>query len=251
MTSSRSDNRSAFTLIELLAVITIIAILAALSVPALKALQGTALQVAARQVYNDLSLTRQYAITGRTPTRFGIAVDWTTTPNSNLICRAYIILQQTNDLTTGAPVGWVPIQDWRFLPDGVVFSDHNFQDTYNTINLDPVPPLGTPTTRNLGPGSAGEEWQRFTPTNNTVVFLPGATSSTNWLLSVVDFRPTGYISNLAGNSHGTGGIRIMQGQVANPQNRTLIITDTNNWYYIECDRFGNRLRIRNRDSYRQ
>ncbi|MDW8344753.1 MAG: type II secretion system protein [Verrucomicrobiae bacterium] len=244
MRLSRSDKCSAFTLVELLAVITIIAILAALSVPALRALQGTALQVAARQVYNDLSLTRQYAITGRTPTRFGIAVDWTTTPNSNLICRAYIILQQTNDLTTGAPLGWVPLQDWRFLPDGVVFSDHNFETDYNTINLPSSPNLGAPTTRNLG--TSGSEWQRFTPASNTVVYL-GATP-VNWTLSVVDFRPTGYAGNVKGAA---GGIRIMQGQVANPQNRTLIITDTNNWYYIECDRFGNRLRIRNRDSYRQ
>src|SRR5690242_7987 len=117
------DRRTAFTLVELLAVIAIMAIIVLAALPALKSIQSTALQTAARQIANELQLTRQYAITQRASVRFCIAVD-NSSGDSNRVCRAYTACVGTDTNSDGVVDYWQPLQDWRFLPDGIVFSDH-------------------------------------------------------------------------------------------------------------------------------
>jgi prepilin-type N-terminal cleavage/methylation domain-containing protein len=242
MTSSPSS-KSGFTLVELIAVIAIMAIMVAASLPALRALQGTALQTAARQVQSDMMLARQHAITQRLPVRFAICVttNGVLDLGTNHVCRAYSIVIATND-ANNVLVGWRPVQDWKFLPTGVVFSDQN--DTYyNTINLDPVPPLGIATNRNLGvAGSSADSWRHFSTTNTMDVYL--TSTPTTWIAATVEFRPTGRVTGISS----AGSVRLINGTLINPLTRQLIVTDTNNWINIEYDLFG-RVRQRPRESY--
>ncbi|MGD0059347.1 MAG: GspH/FimT family pseudopilin [Verrucomicrobiia bacterium] len=65
--------RSGFTLIEILTVLVIAGILIALSIPAITHLsRSLALPGALRQIYNEASLARQYAITHRVQTELRI-----------------------------------------------------------------------------------------------------------------------------------------------------------------------------------
>ncbi len=248
MTSSPSNKRG-FTLVELLAVITIIAIMVAVSIPAMRALQGTALQTGARQVQNELMLARQYAITQRLPVRFVICVGTNSMPDrgTNHVCRAYSIVAATNDVNN-VLVGWTPVQDWRFLPEGVLFSDQNDRGGfYNPLTPDPMSITpGLPTVRNLGPASvASATWQHFSSTNEMAVYIT-TTTPTNWVSAYVEFKPTGQVNGISGAG---GSIRIVNGAVADVITRSLIVTDTNNWFNIEYDQFGGRVRLRAPESY--
>lgn len=248
---SRKPNRltssSGFTLIELLGVIVIMALIAAIGIPAMKAMQGTALQTAARQFSNAMILARQYSINMRTPVRVALAVDMTTmgTGSSNLICRAYGVYYASNDLN-GAVAAWLPLQDWRTLPPGVVFSDHNCT-SYNSVTLDPVPPAGV-NTRTLGTGGTLTAWEYF----NNCVTMPVITNITtnviaNLTLSTVEFRPTG-LPNIPGTPI-VGGIRLGLGAVTDPPTRKILLNNMNNWVNVEYDSRGGRVRIRHPESY--
>jgi prepilin-type N-terminal cleavage/methylation domain-containing protein len=246
---------AAFTLMELLAVIAIMAIIVALAMPALKAIQGTALQTAARQVSSALQLARQYAINNRVPVRVVLAVDLSTTPpnqiSPDLICRAYTVCRATND-ADGNIVGWVPLQDWRVLPEGIVFNNLDLS-TYSPMTINEIPILGNSGTRIVSaPPNATDAWRYFDGTNSMTVFLAGG--SVTWQrTSAIEYRPTG-VARGPGDTGiggaGAGAIRVAAGSVLNPQNRTLLITDTNNWVYIEFDQWGGRVRTRYRDSYK-
>ena len=238
-------SRTGFTLIELIAVVAIVAILVAAALPALRAIQATALQTAARQVGNELLLTRQYAVTKRTPVRFVLALTSSgSVVSSDKVCRAYIIVARTNNLE-GVEAGWAPLQDWKFLPDGVIFSDLNGIG-YNIHNTPESP--GTVGTRTINVTSIGNPngWQYF---NNSKTFylITNTISSTGATIttSVLEFSPTG-----VGVSGATGtGLRLAQGSVLDSSTRNLLVNDTNNWVYIEIDGVNGRIRTRFIESY--
>lgn len=239
-----------FTLVELIAVIAIIAVITVVTLPALKSFQSTALQTAVRQVASEMKLARQYAITQHTRVRFGLCVSTSNMPagGSNHVARAYVILAVTNNVDN-IPLGWVTIQDWKFLPNGVVFSDHNASGTYNPLNADAPPPEGTIENRLTATTSSppvGSEWQYYTNVATTTNFVPGATNI--WSLSSVDFLPTGAVANLGGGG-AAGAVRLAQGVVINPATPTLLVNSSNNWAYIEYDRVRGRVRTRYPDSY--
>lgn len=238
-----------FTLIELLSVIVIMALIAAIGFPALKAMSGTALATGARQFSNALILARQYAITNRTRVRLALAVDPASAggaSSSNLILRAYSVYWRSNDVN-GAEVAWWPLQDWRTLPSGVVFSDHNW-DSYAVATLKPI--SAGASVRNFGTGTSTTTWQFFN-TNGvmnivtniaTGMFVAGRTNS------CIEFLPTGTTTKFAGSS-GFGGVRLALGAVTIPPSRTVVINDTNNWVYVEYDGFGGRVRTRYPDTW--
>jgi prepilin-type N-terminal cleavage/methylation domain-containing protein len=246
-TTSTSSQRKAFTLVEMLAVVAIIAVLFVVALPAVRLIQGSAMQVAGRQVSTTMQLARQMAITQRVPVRFVFAVDTSGGVRADLICRGYTVLRANYD-ANGNIVNWTPLQDWQFLPDGVVFSDQN-STSYNTINMDPRPDLGNSGPRTLGPHPSGATltaWKYFSDTNSMAVVIGGSTNT--WIVGTVEFMPTGFCSSLGGQRY--AGIRLVQGTVLVATNRTLLVTDTNNWQYVEYDEWGGRVRVRTRDSYR-
>ncbi|MCX7915759.1 MAG: hypothetical protein N3A53_05585, partial [Verrucomicrobiae bacterium] len=166
------------------------------------------------------------------------------------VCRAYSIVIASNDVN-GAVAGWHLLEDWRFLPPGIVFSDHN-NTSYNTINMPETPPLGTSQPRFYGTaGSTANAWQYFN-NEQSMYLVTNKLSGTGATLtySAVEFRPTGRA--VVGSSGVAGGVRLMQGSVtkATSTGCELIITDTNNWVYVEYDAFGGRVRTRYRDSFR-
>lgn len=243
-------NRRAFTLIEMLTVIVIMAAIIVVALPALRAVQSTALQAAARQVSNALQLGRQYAITQRRPVRLLLAVNTESARNvTERVCRAYSIVIASNDVN-GSVAAWIPLEDWRFLPPGIVFSDHN-NTSYNTINMPETPPLGTSQRRYYGKAPVlADAWKYFNNDQSMYVITnPISGAGATLTYSVVEFRPTGQARVESGSA---GGVRLMQGSVAAARatDCELIITDTNNWVYVEYDAFGGRVRIRYRDSFR-
>jgi Tfp pilus assembly protein FimT len=254
---SNRKSKIGFTLIELLAVITIIIIVVAVALPGLKAIQATAMQTAVRQITNEMKLSRQYAITRRTTVRFAICTGTNDVParGTNHVARAYIILAATNDVDNNL-VGWIPVQDWKFLPDGIVFSDvnSNYYDplwaTYNTAAIVAFRTNAAATANNTA-------WQYFDSSAVTTGYFYSAGTWTNniWNTSVVDFRSTGNVSIPGGNP--AAGIRIIQGTVLNPCTNAspptcqIMVNSTNNWAYIEYSQLGGRVRSRYVDSYNQ
>jgi len=245
-------NKQAFTLTELLAVIAIMAALMLVAVPSLRSIRSTALQTAARQVSNTLQLTRQYAITHRTPTRFMIAVDTSSGKIApDMVARAFIVCTATNN-TDGILQGWVPVQDWQMLPEGVVFSDLNSR-FYDPIEIhltdDKPPPVGVADRTAGTAASSSTAWQYYDSVSTSPIFINGI--SETWTYSSVEFRPTGLVASdsIPGNVP-TAGIRIVQGSVLEPTTLSLLVTDSNNWVYIEYDELGGRIRTRFKDTYR-
>ncbi len=146
MRASRS--RSAFTLVELMAVIAIIGLMMLVVLPAIQTSKGSSLISAARQFSNDLNLARQYGIARNYRMRVVIAIDKTITDCQTTIpdlmsmqYSAYAIMYQgrigsdssvqTTYWQTGRlanqpnlPYGkdrWYYVQNWTFLSKGVVF----------------------------------------------------------------------------------------------------------------------------------
>lgn len=246
MINVKHGHLKAFTLVELLTVIAIVAVITALAIPSLRSFQSTALQTAARQLSNTLQLARQYAINSRTQVRVCLAVENTsgTTLRDDLVCRAYTVCRRTND-ANGNLAGWIPLDDWTFLPEGVVLSEHNTSG-YSTITLPDPPTIGNSGTRILNSSGGSPEWRYFNNTSTLTVFVPGSPES--WYVSTVLFEPTGAASGISANA---AGIRLVAGSVLQAGSRTLLVTDTNNWVFIEYDSYGGRVRTRYRDSFRQ
>lgn len=132
--------RSAFTLVELMAVVALIGLMMMVAMPAMQSSKGSSLISGARQFSNDLNLARQQAIARNWRIRVVIATDKTIKDSGTDIpdlvgmqYSAYAIMNQLKTLTwwTGAiqnepnlPYGrdrWYYIQSWRSLPKGVIF----------------------------------------------------------------------------------------------------------------------------------
>lgn len=147
--------RRPYTLIELLAVIAIMALLMLIALPNLpKIARGAGADVAAVNIYNYLSLCRDYAITNRqyvavvmpqadvngTPSPAGKKIPDTC---YNAAYRACIV----NNLSgsTADFVRWVPNETWQYLPTGSLILE---LDDSNSDAPIPNPSNGTTTTIN-------------------------------------------------------------------------------------------------------
>jgi prepilin-type N-terminal cleavage/methylation domain-containing protein len=118
-TDSRGSvgGRSGFTLIEMLTVLVIVGILIGFSVPAITHLsRSTALPGALRQIANEASLARQYAITHRVQAELRIT-------NTQIAVSVF---------TNGFPV-----DKWNYLPAGT------FVDTSSVSSVSFTPTGGT------------------------------------------------------------------------------------------------------------
>jgi hypothetical protein len=130
----------------------------------------------------------------------------------------------------------------------VFFSDHNIRTTsggssYNTLNKDAVSPIGA-STRLIGDApSTNLTWQYFGNTSPVTVLYGGSTQS--WNVSYIEFKPDG----TTGNIQSAAGLKLMAGAVLNPSPLTVLVSDTNNWRYIEYDQFGGRVRTRTPESF--
>jgi prepilin-type N-terminal cleavage/methylation domain-containing protein len=245
-----SRKNAAFTLLEMMAVIVVVLILMAFAIPTINSLRSTALQVAARQVSSTMQLARQYAINERVPVRFIFAVTNSGgVVRDELVCRAYTVVKANINGDSGLVDDWEALEDWTFLPQGVIFSDQDGY-YYDTINANaannPPPPIGA-MVRGLGRAtSSTDAWQYFEATNTVACQL------FTGLVCGVEFRPTGLVaaSSVTGSNKGTAGIRLVTGTVVDPAGVTVAVSDTNNWVYIEYDKYGGRVRTRFKESYR-
>lgn len=244
-----------FTLLEMLAVIGIVLVLLAIAMPTVNSLRSTALQVGARQVSSGMQLARQYAINYRVPVRFVIAVTNSSGAIRNdLVCRAYTVLAANLDPETGQPVSWGALEDWTLLPQGVVFSDLNttYYDPINSNATNNSPPPVGLNSRIIGAATdTTNAWQYYDGVMSDLTVGTGAVTST-WTVCGVEFKATGQVStSFAPSITGATGIRLSQGTVTDPNGGPQVaIADSANWVYIECDRFGGRVRTRYKDSYR-
>ena len=251
-------NKRGFTLVELLAVILIMVTIIAAALPALKALSSTGLSAGARQFSNTMLLARQYAVNKRTCVRVALAVDLLITNSvgtvgSNYVCTAYSVYWGSN-YVGGAYKAWWPLQDWRQLPAGVVFTDHNTDSSTGT-HYDPTiaPPAlaGGSTPRTFG---GGTYLQRFDNGNSTytmpVITNINSGATYNLPVSYIEWRPTGVATY-----NGVAAVRLAQGALlaaGSPStgfNDNLLISDVNNWVYVEYDGYSGRVRIRYPESY--
>jgi len=133
-------SRSAFTLIELMAVVALIGLMMLVAMPALQSSKGSSLISAARQFSNDLNLARQYGIARNYRMRVVIATDKTIKDSGadlpDLVAMQYsayaIFFQQriyswwVGNVANqpNKPYGrdrWYYLQSWKFLPKGVIF----------------------------------------------------------------------------------------------------------------------------------
>ena len=114
-----------FTLAELLVVIAIMALVIAVALPAFQGLgTGASLKASVTQLRVTLSLARQWAITHREQTCVvfvdGTLVQWR---NLHKAYKAYAVFAITDDSVS--PVQGYYVNDWTFLPSGVVFDPTN------------------------------------------------------------------------------------------------------------------------------
>ena len=139
---------SAFTLVELMAVMAIIGLMMLVALPAIQGGRGSSLISAARQFSNDMTLARQYAVARNYRVRVVIATDKTISDSQTTIpdlismqFSAYAVMYQgrigsdssvqtTGWLTTrpanqpNLPFGrdrWYYAQTWTYLPKGIIF----------------------------------------------------------------------------------------------------------------------------------
>jgi prepilin-type N-terminal cleavage/methylation domain-containing protein len=107
---------SAFTLVELLAVMGVLALLASLALPAFVGTsKNRELGIAARTVSNMLEAARTEAITQRTVTRLAIVEDWSGDPSASF--RKMSVWRHD----TGSAGGWKQISPWEKLPESIAF----------------------------------------------------------------------------------------------------------------------------------
>jgi prepilin-type N-terminal cleavage/methylation domain-containing protein len=256
---SASLRFAAFTLVELLAVVAIMAIVMGVLGLSLRNMQGPSTQVAAAQVASGLSLARQIAISKNTETRFVIYGSASGATGAGLppeSWRYWTVISSNKSATNNM---WVMEKEWEKLPEGVVFLNIA-TGGYSTIEGDPVngASIGQPFTPRFGTGNVtdGQEWTLFASFGTFGVSAGGA-SNTLTSVPVVGYLPTGEAVANGGTSRAqrlglttgqTAAVRVAEGFAGT--DGTIRLLSTNNWYYVETDKFG-RVRVRARESYRK
>lgn len=254
----RSAGLGAFSLVELLVVVGIMGILAGTAAISLRGLRAPALASSAGEVASAMKLARQMAITSRRKAYVVFPI----TANvllSNNIFRSYAIFEEIPPEEEATDVGvannsTLPVHvartEWRTLPDGVVFCNLAAAG-YSTLNGDPftgfVP--GEFRARSTGASSgSGQEWLFFNSFGDFRVVVGSTTNRLN-AVPFLGFFPSGRaFYNGADQYYAGAAIRLVSGIVQNES--LLMLTDTNNYYYVETDPTVGRVRVRPRDSYR-
>jgi prepilin-type N-terminal cleavage/methylation domain-containing protein len=121
----RARHPSAFTLIELLAVLAIVGVVMAVGIPAFfKLTKSAALSSGAAQLSSTISLARQYAITHRERTFVLFPYSGTTTVAwTNRLYTAYSIVASNRSVPAANALYYV--SKWQELPQGVVIVNAN------------------------------------------------------------------------------------------------------------------------------
>jgi type II secretory pathway pseudopilin PulG len=147
--STGARRESAFTVIEMLAVVVIISLVATLSLPAIKGLTHSNVAAAAtRQLMDDLALARQTAIASRATVyvvfvppgvegyKSGRAVDFI--PSTNLYTKVYTSYALYMDRSLGAQPGQTNpryLTEWKTLPNGSFISPTKYNLALNSASL--------------------------------------------------------------------------------------------------------------------
>jgi len=131
--------RRAFTLMELMVVMGIIILLMALAVPVLTRGRGSALRAATVNVKAALALTRQWAITKRTPTTvllgFGEMPDGSERSYYRVTNAVHGVVEQTTFLPEGIVLAELPESGITFRPDGSTAGRTEDQTFFITENM--------------------------------------------------------------------------------------------------------------------
>ena len=249
-----SRPRSAFTLVELMAVIAIIGLMMLVALPAFQTGQGSALISAARQFSNDLTLARQQGIARNWAVRLVIVTDRTISDSGTSIpalvtmqFRSYALMYQPRT-TAGwvqttppsnepnLPYGrdrWYYVQNWKTLPANVIF-DPAPQDLQSldgrgtrlpmtTIFVNPSPVSG-------GPSNASPtQWDKISLDKLPLPYRNSdADPSRGSEMAFIEFKPNGtptmagsvrlingvVLPNSAGSSGGGGATVIVKGRTS-------------------------------------
>ena len=261
---SASLRFAAFTLVELLAVVAIMAIVMGILGVSLRNMQGPSTGVAAAQVASGLSLARQIAISKNTETRFVVYGSPTGATGAGLppeSWRYWTVISSNKNIANPADNIWVMEKEWEKLPEGVVFLNLA-TGAYSTIAGDPIgatvgaafsPQMNTNVT-------SGNEWRFFQSYGTFRVSAPSAPDQDRFTLTgmpVIGYLSSGEAVASAGTSRGerlplgtgqTAAIRVAEGVAGD--NGSISLRSTNNYYYVETDKFG-RVRVRARESFRE
>jgi prepilin-type N-terminal cleavage/methylation domain-containing protein len=124
-----STEEQGFSLAELLVVLTIISILSFLAVQSVSSLRSTALSTAGNQLVDVFAMARQNSISKNDYTAVIIQ---TTGPGA---CSAYCLLELPTQPDGTRGTLWNELTPWRFLPKGVVFENHQANDTFMSTTL--------------------------------------------------------------------------------------------------------------------
>ena len=176
----RKSRQHGFTLVELISVLVILAILLSIALPALTNLsKANAMNAAAREVSNTLSLARQYAITHRTTTRVVFPCSLTTLNSMAPPYTSYAVAAY------GASANaWTYVTKWEQLPTGSVFlngfSVLGALDNSSSLRNDTSVPFPYATSSGPNPSLAYIE---FGPTGTATSLVTGLQSSTLWIES--------------------------------------------------------------------
>lgn len=248
---------AAFTLTELMVVVAIIAIISTVLMVSLGSTRGTSVQSAAQMVASALGEARQLAIATRSEVRLCIAVP--NTENNTQPFQSFSIVRKLKEDPQGR---WVMVRDWTPLPGGVVFNDIATA-SYSSANLAPLSASpGQPSARTIGSASGGSAnaWQFFSSAANGMqivdaadpanphIAAQGARNQTWAQAAYIGFGARGNALYQNPYFFQGAGIRLASGYVA-PGNE-IVITDANNWRYVETDGLGGRIVVRARENYR-
>jgi type II secretory pathway pseudopilin PulG len=253
--ASRPQKRTngAFSLVELLLVAAIIAIMMSVLAYSLNQARGPAVQVAAGQVASGLQLARQIAIGKNTHARFIVSPNAKGNGLPETPFRYWAVISSNKN----AANSWTLEKDWEPLPVGVIFLNIPDQ-SYSTINWDPIPPgmIGTPYKPTFGQAKAGEEYKTFASHTTSVLSVMSPFKKGEKVFDLpnqtpfIGFKPTG-----AAQSGGGIGqkrllpIRLAEGAIT-PEGMVSVQNDRNATY-IETDTGIGKVVVRPRESYRE
>jgi prepilin-type N-terminal cleavage/methylation domain-containing protein len=260
--TSLSSSKRGFTLLELLSVVAIMAIVMGLLGLSLRSMQGPSTQVAATQVASALSLARQIAISRNADTRFVIYGRTNATTANDLPAeswRYWTVVMTNKDMPNPEANVWIMQREWEKLPEGTVFLDVA-AGAYGTINESPISAtVGIPFAPvfQLIVGDRTQSWKGFASFGTFNISSPDNPDISFQVLTevpAIGYKSSGEAVECRGVSSGSGlgnhgviAVRVADG--VSTDEGQIVLRSTNNYYYIETDRFG-RVRVRARESFR-